>query len=203
MHINEATQYHFHQYWWKTIFLLLPPPTQTFYISFLFYFYEESVFFLSFTAGSVFNLGPPNMTNKLVGALLGLTKLWHYIARLSNQLSPPSDIEPRKTQSGLDPPNALLTWGPGKKSHTWLWRRWGTLQNFCLTFTDELEKQLFIKKNCWSGPTKNSRIIIFTTLHFFKKNKEKHLDISLFYTCVPKISTIYSSGDIECDRLNW
>ena len=25
-------------------------------------------------------------------------------------------------------------------------RRWGTPQNFCLAFIDELEKQLFIKK---------------------------------------------------------
>ena len=26
-------------------------------------------------------------------------------------------------------------------------RKWGTLQNFCLAFIDEVEKQLFIKKN--------------------------------------------------------
>ena len=40
-----------------------------------------------------------------------------------------------------------------KKSHTW--RMWATPQNFCLAFIDELEKQLFIKKNCWSEPIKN------------------------------------------------
>ena len=27
-----------------------------------------------------------------------------------------------------------------------MWRSWGTPQNFCLAFIDELEKQLFIKK---------------------------------------------------------
>ena len=27
-----------------------------------------------------------------------------------------------------------------------MWRKWGTTQNFYLTFIDELEKQLFIKK---------------------------------------------------------
>ena len=31
---------------------------------------------------------------------------------------------------------------------THMWRRWGTPQNYCLAFIDELEKQLFIKK-CW------------------------------------------------------
>ena len=30
---------------------------------------------------------------------------------------------------------------------THMQRRWGTPQNFCLTFIDEFEKQLFIKKN--------------------------------------------------------
>ena len=34
-------------------------------------------------------------------------------------------------------------------------------------------------KSCWSGPIKNKIISIFTTLHFFKKNKEKHLQIPL------------------------
>ena len=34
----------------------------------------------------------------------------------------------------------------------------------------------------------------------FKKNKEKYLGISLFYTCVPKISII-SSTYVECCRL--
>ena len=28
-----------------------------------------------------------------------------------------------------------------------MWKRWGTPQSFCLAFIDELEKQLFIKKN--------------------------------------------------------
>ena len=43
---------------------------------------------------------------------------------------------------------------------THMWRRWGTPQNYCLAFIDELEKQLFIKK-CW--------ILIH---NFFKKKKD-------------------------------
>ena len=36
-------------------------------------------------------------------------------------------------------------------------------------------------------------------LHFFQNNKEKHLEISLFSNCVPKILMIWST-DTECDR---
>ena len=50
-------------------------------------------------------------------------------------------------------------------------------------------KNNYLLKNCWSGPIK-VRILIFTMLHFFKKNKEKHL---LFYTCVPRILMIWST----------
>ena len=58
---------------------------------------------------------------------------------------------------------------------THMWRRWGTPQNFFLAFIDELEKQLFIKKNCWSGPIENIRILIFNNgdiiiLHLCTKN---------------------------------
>ena len=42
-----------------------------------------------------------------------------------------------------------------------MYRRWGTPQNFCLPFIDELEKQLFIKKNIVSGPIENVSILIF------------------------------------------
>ena len=37
---------------------------------------------------------------------------------------------------------------------THMWRRWGTPQNLFLAFIDELEKEIIIKKNCWSGPIK-------------------------------------------------
>ena len=38
-------------------------------------------------------------------------------------------------------------------------------------------------------------------LYFFKNNK-KQLEISLFYTCVPKILMIWSTVlGMECDRL--
>ena len=38
-------------------------------------------------------------------------------------------------------------------------------------------------------------------LHFFSKTKEKQLKISLFYTCTKNLDMIYSSWDVECDRL--
>ena len=41
---------------------------------------------------------------------------------------------------------------------------------------------------CLSGPMKSKAVLIFTILHFFKKYKEKQLNISSFYTCVPKIT---------------
>ena len=82
-----------------------------------------------------------------------------------------------------------------------MWRRWGIPQNFCLAFTDELEKQIFIKKQL-SGPIKNKITLIFIMLHFFKKNKEKHLEILLFHTCTKNLNDmIYSSWDIKRNKL--
>ena len=62
-----------------------------------------------------------------------------------------------------------------------MWRRWGTPQNFCLAFIDELEKQIFIKKNCWGGLIKNVRILIFKMFFIFFFNKETHLDIIILH----------------------
>ena len=53
-----------------------------------------------------------------------------------------------------------------------MWKRWDTPQNFFLAFTDKLEKQIIIKKNCWSGSIKNKIILIFTKLHLLKKIKK-------------------------------
>ena len=39
---------------------------------------------------------------------------------------------------------------------------------------------------------KNAKILIFAKLHF-SKNKQKHREISLFYTCIPKILMIWST----------
>ena len=47
----------------------------------------------------------------------------------------------------------------------------------------------------WKTTIKKKRILIFTVL------QEKHPDISLFYTCVPKFLIWYTVLDIECDRL--
>ena len=52
---------------------------------------------------------------------------------------------------------------------THMCRRWGKPQNFCLAFTDELEKQLLIKK-LMKGAKKNVRILI-SMLYFFKIEK--------------------------------
>ena len=68
-------------------------------------------------------------------------------------------------------------------------RSWDTTQNFFLAFTDKLEKPIFIKK-LFKWANKNKITLIFTMFHFLNKNKEKHLEIPLFYTRVPKISII-------------
>ena len=67
-------------------------------------------------------------------------------------------------------------------------------------------------KNCWSGLIKKI-ILIFTTLHFFKKIKEKHLNLNKknekncleisFYTYLCTINedhVIYGSWNIRCSR---
>ena len=53
-------------------------------------------------------------------------------------------------------------------------------------------KNNYLFKKCWSGPIKNVRIFIYKVVSF-KKNKEKHLEISLFYNCVPKILMLWSA----------
>ena len=64
---------------------------------------------------------------------------------------------------------------------------------------------IYLKK-LWSEAIKNNNFNIYDVA-FVYKNKEKHLEISLFYTCEPKIlmmlsgTKIYSSWDIECDGL--
>ena len=67
----------------------------------------------------------------------------------------------------------------------------GVQLRFFLAFTDELERQIFIKKLLkWTNKKQNSNVY---NAAFFKKNKEKHLEISLFYTCVSKILMIWST----------
>ena len=48
---------------------------------------------------------------------------------------------------------------------------WGTQRNFCLPIIDELEKQLFIKKNCWSRPIK--KIILSILIHKYFNTYKK------------------------------
>ena len=60
-----------------------------------------------------------------------------------------------------------------------------TSEFFFLAFIDELEKQLLKKLLKWaSKKCKNFNIY---NIIFFKNIKQKHLEISLFYTCLPKI----------------
>ena len=49
---------------------------------------------------------------------------------------------------------------------------------------------LFKKLLKWANKKQK---LIFTMLHYFKNGKEKHLEISLFYICVPKILMIWST----------
>ena len=49
-----------------------------------------------------------------------------------------------------------------------MWRRWGTPPNFFLAFTDELKKQIIIKKTVEVG---QSKILIF--MMYLKKKKRK------------------------------
>ena len=61
---------------------------------------------------------------------------------------------------------------------THMWRRRGTPQNFCLTFINELEKQLFIKKLLkWAN--KICKNIYNVT--FFKKIKKNTCNFTLMY----------------------
>ena len=54
----------------------------------------------------------------------------------------------------------------------------------------------------WVNPLKTI-ILIFTMLHLKKKNKEKHLQISLLYTCVPKILIIWSAVPEIYSATDW
>ena len=55
-----------------------------------------------------------------------------------------------KFNNTLFPTNLSLLPTIYRSKITHIWRRWGTPQYFCLSFINEIERQLFIKKNCWS-----------------------------------------------------
>ena len=89
-----------------------------------------------------------------------------------------------------------------KKSHTS--EETTTLQNFFWQkfLIDNLEKQLFITKNCWSQPIKSLRILIFTMLYFSKKWKKTPGNIIIIPPCTKHLDgMIYSSWNMEYDRL--
>ena len=62
-------------------------------------------------------------------------------------------------------------------------------QNFFLAFIDELENTDLLKKLLKWVNRKHKNFNIYNVV-FFKKLKEKHQEISLFYNCVPKILMI-------------
>ena len=64
-----------------------------------------------------------------------------------------------------------------RKNHTYV-KKVGHTSEFFLAFIDELEKQIFIKKLLkWANEKQNNFNIY--NVAFFKKIKEKHLEISL------------------------
>ena len=71
------------------------------------------------------------------------------------------------------------------KETTHMWRTWGTTQNFFLAFTDKLEKQILKKVLKWANKKQNY-FNIYNAACF--KKYEKTPEISLFYTCLSKIS---------------
>ena len=64
----------------------------------------------------------------------------------------------------------------------------------------KLKNNYLLKKKLFKWVNRKQNNIYNVALK--KKNREKHLEISLFYTWVPKINgMIYSPWDIECSQL--
>ena len=63
---------------------------------------------------------------------------------------------------------------------TYMWRRWAHLRIPVSNLLINL-KNNYLLKNCWSGPIKNVRILIFTMLHFFKEIKKNTCYFTLVY----------------------
>ena len=63
-------------------------------------------------------------------------------------------------------------------------------------------KNNYLLKKLLSEPIKNVRILIFTMLYFFKQIKKNTGDIIILHLLTKNLDDmIYSSWDIECDRL--
>ena len=81
---------------------------------------------------------------------------------------------------------------------TQMWRRWDTPQNFFWHLFMNLKNKLLLKKLLkWAN--KKQIILIFTMLHFFKKNIKKD---TCRYHYQNLDDMIYSSWDIEQSILN-
>ena len=78
-------------------------------------------------------------------------------------------------------------------------RNWGTTQNFFLAFTDELKKQIFIKKLLKWANKKQNNFNIYNAAFFFKKTPG---DIIILHLCTKNLDDmIYRSSNLERDRL--
>ena len=88
-----------------------------------------------------------------------------------------------------------------KKSHTY--EEGGA--HFRISFWHLLMnlKKNYLLKNCWNEPIKNKIILLFTMMHFLlKKERKTPVDIIILHLCTKSLNDkIYSSWDIECDRL--
>ena len=62
-------------------------------------------------------------------------------------------------------------------------------QNFFLALIDELEKQIIIKKNCWSGSIKKQNYFNIYNVAFFKKIKKNTAPVDI----IIKILMIWST----------
>ena len=76
---------------------------------------------------------------------------------------------------------------------THMQRRWGTPQNFCLTFIDEFEKQLFIKKKPVKWANKKFKNLNIYNAAFKKKKRKTPSDIIILHLCTKNLDDmIYS-----------
>ena len=71
---------------------------------------------------------------------------------------------------------------------------WGTSQNFFLEFTDELEKQIFIKKLLKWANRKQNNFNIYNVAFFKKRQRKTPGDIIILHLCTKNLNDmIYSS----------
>ena len=59
-------------------------------------------------------------------------------------------------------------------------------------------KNNYLLKNCWSGPIKNVRTLIYKMLHYFKRYRKTPGDIIILHLCTKNLyDTIYIAPEIK------